>query len=109
MPKKYIEFERVKSFMEQTSEDVQNEYRSIVDMLEKEGRLSMPFGEKVTNRNLFVIRVIHAANIRIFYVYGKDDFVYGISAYEKKTQTIPKHELSLAIKIASQLRIQGVI
>ena len=69
----------------------------------------MPFWEKIANRNLFAIRVIHAANIRVFYVYGKDDFVYGISAYEKKTQTIPKHEMDLAIRIASQLKAQGVL
>lgn len=50
----------------------------------------MPYGEKVSGEDLFAIRVIQAGNIRVFYVYGLNDIVYGIHAYTKKTQVIPR-------------------
>ena len=109
MAKKFIEFDSVVSFIAGQSDDAKIEYHKIVDMLENSGRLSMPFGEKLPRKNMFVIRVIHAANFRVFYVYGKGDFIYGISAYEKKTQTIPIHEMKHALKIASELKARGLI
>jgi phage-related protein len=107
--KQYIEMSRVTEFISLQSEEVQDEYNDIVDKLETEGRLSMPFGEKLSGEKLFAIRVIHAGNIRVFYVYGKGDNIYGISAYEKKTMDIPHHELVLARRIARRLKQRGVI
>ena len=85
---------------------VRIEYDLIVEKLEAEGRLSMPEGEKIAGENLFAIRVIRAGNVRIFYVYGVDDFVYGIHAYVKKTRQIPKLEITLARKLAKALKNQ---
>jgi len=53
--------------------------------LEQEGRLSAPLGEKV-NKTLFAIRIITAGNIRIFYVYGEENKIYGIHGYVKKQE-----------------------
>ena len=66
----------------------------------------MQEAEKITGENLFVIRVIRAGNVRIFYVYGTDDFIYGIHAYVKKTRQIPKQEIALARKLAKALNDQ---
>ena len=44
--------------------------------------------------------------MRVFYVYGADDFVYGIHAYVKKTRQIPKQEIALARKLAKVLNNQ---
>ena len=44
--------------------------------------------------------------MRIFYVYGTDDFIYGIHAYVKKTRQIPKQEIALARKLAKALNDQ---
>ena len=92
----YIEFPNVTRFMSEQSEAINAEYIEIIQKLETEGRLSMPYGEKLKGENLFAIRVIRAGNVRIFYVYGKDDNVYGIHGYVKKSQTIPHSELKQA-------------
>ncbi len=69
----------------------------------------MPFGEKIAGENLFAIRVINAGNVRVFYVYGKNDKVYGLSGYEKKTRTIPHSEMEQARKLAKLLKKGGLI
>ena len=100
--KSYVEFPGVTAFMKQQPEAVRIEYDLIVEKLEA----SMPEGEKIAGENLFAIRVIRAGNVRIFYVYGADDFVYGIHAYVKKTRQIPKQEITLARKLAKVLKNQ---
>ena len=69
----------------------------------------MPFGEKIDGEDLFAIRVIQAGNIRVFYVYGIADFVFGIHAYEKKTQEIPERELKQARRVFKALINGGCI
>ena len=107
--KQYTEMPRVTDFMSLQSKEVQDEYKDIVNKLETEGRLSMPFGEKLSGEKLFAIRVIHAGNVRVFYVYGKGNNIFGLSAYEKKTMDIPQHELVLARKIVKYLKQRGYI
>jgi len=98
----------VKDFMRTQSGDAKKELNSIIWELEKEGTLSMPLAEKIEGENLFAIRVIQAANIRVFYVYGIADYVFGIHAYLKTTQYIPEKEKQYARKVLRQL-IQGGI
>lgn len=88
---------------------MRTEYLAIVDMLEKDGRLVMPFGEKIEGENLFAIRVIRAGNVRVFYVYGNADRIYGIYGYVKKTQEIPEHDLKQAKRICKALKKGGLI
>jgi len=107
--KNFQELPRLEAFIAGQELAIQDEYRAMVDMLETDGRLSMPFGEKLQGENLFAIRVIHAGNVRVFYVYGKNDIVYGLSGYVKKTQIIPMAELDLARKIAKLLKQGGLI
>jgi len=107
--KTYVEMQRVTDFMASQSSEINDEYQVILLKLEEEGRLSMPFGEKIPGENLFALRVINAGNVRIFYVYGKNNLIYGITAYEKKTQTIPLHELKLARKIVRMLNQGGLL
>lgn len=96
----------VKDFMRDQSGDAKQELNGIIWKLEAEGALSMPYAEKLDGENLFAIRVIQAANIRIFYVYGIADIVFGIHGYVKKTQEIPEKEMRYARKVLRQL-IQG--
>jgi len=109
LKKSFQELPRLETFLAEQSEVVRDEYREIVAMLEAEGQLSMPFGEKITGENLFAIRVIRAGNVRVFYVYGKADIVYGLSGYVKKTQTIPRGEMELARKLAKLLKKGGLL
>ena len=109
MRKKYIELPQVENFFTEQSQDIADEYGEIVEMLETQGRLSMPFGEKISGKNLFAIRVIQAGNVRVFYVYGIEDRIYGFYAYHKKTQKIPLSEMKKAEKTVKILRKAGQV
>ena len=106
--KKYLELKQVSEFMSGQSGEIRAEYLLIVDRLELEGRLKMPFAEKVED-SLFAIRIISAGNVRIFYTYGKNDQIYGVRAYVKKTRTIPANELEQARKILKLMRREDMI
>ncbi|MDD2956487.1 MAG: type II toxin-antitoxin system RelE/ParE family toxin [Oscillospiraceae bacterium] len=99
----------VKDFMRDQDGDAKKELNGIVLKLEAEGVLTMPYGEKLDGENLFAIRVIQAANIRVFYVYGMQDIVFGIHAYTKKTQDIPEKEKQQARRIVKQLVTGGLV
>ena len=88
--KHFYMMQAVKDFMREQSGDIKQELNGIIWRLEMNGSLEMPYGEKITGENLFAIRVIQTGNIRVFYVYGVADYVFGIHAYTKKTQTIPE-------------------
>ena len=102
MKKRYIALQQVKDLINAQPKEVKAEYELIVNKLQENGRLVMPFGEKVENK-LFAIRVVRAGNIRVFYVYGLDDKIYGIYGYVKKTRSIPQKELKQARKILKLL------
>lgn len=102
--KRYVALPRVKDFMETQLLAIRDEYDDIVRELEINGRLSMPTGEKLKDENLYAIRIIQAGNVRVFYVYGHEDKIYGIHGYVKKTQHIPGGELNIAKKIVKLLR-----
>ncbi len=106
--KKFIELPSVEAFIGKQCIEVQDEYRDIVAELEKNGRLMSPTGEKVDS-SLFVIRVIQTANIRVFYLYGLDDVIWGIHGYVKKTKQIPIKELKQAKRVVNALRAKGFI
>ena len=79
--KHFYMMQSVKDFMREQSGDVKKELNNIIWRLEINGSLVMPYGEKISGENLFAIRVIQAGNIRVFYVYGINDIVYGILPY----------------------------
>ena len=107
--KNFVMMQSVKDFMREQSGDVKQELNNIVWRLEKHGVLTMPYGEKINGENLFAIRIIQAGNVRIFYVYGVDDLVFGIHAYTKKTQAIPGKELNYARQILRLLIMEGLV
>jgi hypothetical protein len=106
--KKFVELPSLERFLSVQSREVYCEYREIVERLEHEGRLSMPFGEKLEKEKLFVIRVIRAGNVRVFYAYGKGDWVYGLTGYVKKSRTIPLTELRKARNVLKVIVAQGL-
>lgn len=96
-------------FMRGQSGDIKKELNGIIWRLEVSGTLVMPYGEKISGENMFAIRVVQAGNIRVFYVYGNRDFVYGIHAYEKKTEQIPTREMQQARLMVKMLQKHGRI
>lgn len=101
--KTYIELPRVADFFDDQPGAVLVEYRALIELLEKRGRLTAPYAEKV-EPGLFAIRLRRTRNIRVFYVYLEGDTVYGIHAYEKKSRAIAKHELETARRIVRAVR-----
>ena len=96
----------VKEFLRDQPGAVKQELNGLIWKLEEDGYLTMPHAEKIEGENMFAIRVIQTGNIRIFYVYGSYDIIYGIHGYVKKTEQIPENELNHARKILKKL-IQG--
>lgn len=107
--KTFVMLEPVKDFLREQSLAIKKELNGIVRRLELNGYLQMPYGEKIAGENLFAIRVVDAGNVRVFYVYGKHDLVFGIHAYEKKTQEIPEKDMNFAKKRAAILRQEGAL
>ena len=109
--KKHFELmDPVKLFLRDLSGDVKQELNSLIWMLETDGFLEYPYGEKISGDDeLFAIRVIQTGNIRVFYVYGLHDIVYGIHGYVKKTEKIPKKELKQARTVLNLLIEGGLI
>lgn len=107
--KLFVELSKVTEFIQEQPEAVKDEYDLIVDELERAGTLAMPKGEKIAGENLFALRVIHAGNVRVFYVYGLGKYIYGISGYVKKSRQIPQAEINLARKVVKQLQQKGLI
>ena len=107
--KRFYMMQPVRDFMRDQSGDAKQELNGIIWKLETEGALSMPYAEKLDGENLFAIRVIQAANIRVFYVYGVKDLVFGIHGYTKKTEQIPDCERRKAERMVKLLRQRGAI
>ena len=108
-PKKKKHFElldRVKDFLRDQPGEVKQELNGLIFQLEQDGYLNYPNAEKIEGEDLFALRVIQTGNIRVFYVYGLYDVIYGIHGYVKKTEQIPGNELKQARKLLRQL-IQG--
>ena len=103
MKKKYVPLPKVREFVADMPEDVQEEYRLIVAMLEREGWLVEPYGKKV-DKDLFEIRVRGSQNMRILYFYYVDNLVLGVHGFVKKTQKMPKHEKKQAEKIIRKIK-----
>lgn len=101
--------QNVKDFMRDKDGDIKQELNNIIFRLETEGSLKMPYGEKLAEKELFAIRVIQTANIRIFYVYGIEDRIFGIHGYVKKTQEIPEKEKVYALKVLRDLIKGGLV
>ena len=99
----------VRDFMREQSGDIKQELNGIIWRLEVNGALEMPYGEKITGENLFAIRVIQTGNIRVFYVYGVNNCIFGIHAYEKKTQQIPLSEMRQAERMIKLLKKKGYV
>ena len=67
----------------------------LIERLETEGRLKMPHS-KVIGGGLFELRVGGADIARTLYCYVKDQKIYLLHAFVKKTQTTPARAINLA-------------
>ena len=77
--------------------EVRIRFNDLFEILSKEGRLEMPFAKKIAD-NLFEIRVKDKGQWRVTYAYILKNQILILSAFQKKTQKIPKKELTTALK-----------
>ena len=95
--KEVIETDECREFRALLTDEESAEYRRIRFMLNRDGRLEYPYGEKVEDEtNLFAIRIRKGGNARFFYAYDDGTAVWILNGYEKKTERIPKQELKRA-------------
>lgn len=72
----------------------------ILLVLEMNGRLETPYGEKVVGQqNLFEVRIRKGGNARVFYCYDDGEYVWLLNGFEKKTQKTPPAEIRKALRI----------
>lgn len=104
MKKKTLLTRQAQEFAEGLSMRSQAELRRLRDKLEEDGRLVSPYGEKVEgHRDLFAIRLVKGQNVRFFYCYDDGVYIWILSGYEKKRQSIPLNEIAKALAIKKEL------
>ncbi len=101
--KTYLAVKKVRDFIDLQSDETRAEYLSITERLELEGYLIEPFAKKLDS-DLFEIRVRKGKQIRVFYFYHDDEYIFGVHAFVKKTQKTPKQEIKQAQKIISKIK-----
>ncbi len=90
--KLYTELNRVTEFFAVQNCHINNEYKVIINILEEEGRLTAPLGEKV-NKTLFAIRIIRAGNVRVFMYTEKKRMFMEFMGILRKPEKFPKKNL----------------
>ena len=95
----------VKDFIENQEEQVQVKIVRATEYLQEFGTLvGSPHVKKLTGTELWELRVLGAANIRIFYLaVDKRKFLF-LHAFKKKTQKTEKKEIRLALKRLAKYR-----
>lgn len=85
--------------------DARRKIVAIAKILEEEGRLVAPYGEKVEGqKGLFEIRAKDAdGQYRVFYVYADGEDIYLLNGFTKKTQKTPLAEIKKALKIKKEM------
>ena len=77
--------------------EVRARFFDLFKILEKEGKLEMPFAKKI-GQNLFEIRIKHHGQWRAIYAYFMNNEIVILSAFVKKTNKTPKKEIDKSIK-----------
>ena len=92
--------EEAERFADTLDRQSQKKLARIRSLLEEQGFLRAPMAEKIEGvDNLFAIRILTDSNARFFYCYDDGTVVYVLSGYLKKTERIPKTELTRALAI----------
>jgi phage-related protein len=104
--KKYVIFTKYAiEYLNTIPSDARGKIEAIANVLEEEGRLVAPYGEKVEGQmGLFEIRTKDAnGQYRVFYAYSDGIEVYLLNGFTKKTQKTPPAEIKKALKIKKEM------
>ena len=102
----FVVTDELKAFLDVQSVTVQQRFHEIVEVLEKDGFLALPYGKKLSGYpNLFEIRILSGGNERVFYCYFEAEYVVGVSGFIKKSMKTPKKEIQKALKLIKNLEV----
>lgn len=93
----------MREFITALPEESQAEYEAVVERLETDGCLIEPFAKKL-EKDLFEIRLRRGRQIRVFYFYYENNYIFGVHAFIKKTQKTPKQEIKKAQKVILKIK-----
>lgn len=89
--------EPVYEFIESLGSNAQAKLSNTFDLLTQFGtKLGLPHVKKVTNTDLWELRILGADNIRIFYIASTGRQFLLLHGYVKKSQKTDKKELKIA-------------
>lgn len=102
----FVVTDELKAFLDVQSVTVQQRFHEIVEVLEKDGFLALPYGKKLSGYpNLFEIRILSGGNVRVFYCYFEAEYVVGVSGFIKKSMKTPKKGIQKALKLIKKLEV----
>jgi phage-related protein len=88
----------VKNFVNSLEAVTRSKVMTRINLLKEFGpKLSMPYAKPVGS-GLFELRVRGKQEARVLYAYVKNDTIYLLHGFVKKTQVIPRKELRMALK-----------
>jgi phage-related protein len=91
----------VEGFLKECSLSVQSDFFDAINLLANGKNLSMPLSRSLANihSGLHELRLKdQSGQYRVFYFIKKNDGIYLLHAFQKKTQELPKKEIELILK-----------
>lgn len=104
--KTFVQTVELQKFLAIQPVEIRGQHDKLVEKLEQDGFLVLPYGRKLTGySNLFEMRIVSGGSVRVFYCYEDGDLVVGVSGFVKKTQQTPLREIKKALKIIRSLEV----
>ena len=91
----------VEEFLEECSEDIRSDFLDALSLLNKGEALAMPLSKNLSGiyRGLHELRLKdRSGQVRVFYYIAKQEGIYLLHAFKKKTRELPKKEIDIALK-----------
>ena len=91
----------VEAFIQECSSVLQADFFDAINLLANGKNLSMPLSRSLANihSGLHELRLKdRKGQIRVFYFIKKNDAIYLVHAFQKKTQELPKKEIEVVLK-----------
>ena len=91
----------VEEFLKHCSESIQSDFVDALSLLSQGMKLQMPLNRPLSSiySGLHELRFKdRSGQVRFFYFIKKNEAIYFVHAFQKKTQELPKKEIDLILK-----------
>jgi phage-related protein len=91
----------VEEFLSECSPEIRQDFVDAVNLLSEGIHLSMPLSRNLSSvhQGLHELRFKDRSGaVRVFYFIKKNEAIYMLHAFRKKTQELPKHEIDVVLK-----------